>query len=150
MIYQFKPGARIKAKAQVVGEELERLDAEGNLTAKSLVDVSRPEDAPLHNEFEWDDSIAAEAYRESQARCIIRSIEIVREEKPPVRAFFTIERKDPHYHNVDLIIRNEDTRQALLKTALGEFQALERKYEQLCELSAIYEAIDDTASDLFI
>ena len=143
MVYKFKTGARIKADAQIAGAELERLEADGNLTAKALVDASRPADAPLHKEFEWDDSIAAEAFREQQARHIINSIEIVREEREPVRAFFTIERTDPQYHHVETIMRQADSRQALLMTALAELKAFERKYAQLTELAAVFEAIDD-------
>ena len=143
MVYKFKQGARIKTDAQIAGAELERLEADGNLTAKALVDASRPAEAPLHKEFEWDDSIAAESYREMQARHIINSIEIVREEREPVRAFFNIERTDSQYHHVDVIMRQEDSRQKLLMSALAELKAFERKYAQLTELAAVFEAIDN-------
>lgn len=142
MVYKFRTGSRITADPQLAGAQLERLEAENNLTAKALVDMNRPEDAPLHKEFEWDDTKAAEAFREQQARHIINSIEIVREEKEPIRAFFNIERTEPQYKHVDAIMRQEDTRNALLKTALREFMSVKRKYEQLKELAGIFEAID--------
>ena len=142
MVYKFKSGSYIKADPQLAGAVLERLEAENNLTAKALVDESRPEDAPLHNEFEWNDSAAAEKYREQQARHIIHSIEIVREESEPVRAFFNIERKDPQYRHIEAIMRKADDRQALIRNALNEFMAVKRKYEQLSELAAIFDAID--------
>lgn len=143
MVYKFKQGAQIKTDAQIAGAELERLEADGNLTAKALVNASRPAEAPLHKEFEWDDSIAAESYREMQARHIINSIEIVREEREPVRAFFKIERTDSQYHHVDVIMRQKDSRQKLLMSALAELKAFERKYAQLTELAAVFEAIDN-------
>lgn len=143
MVYKFRQGARIKTDAQIAGAELERLEADGNLTAKALVDASRPADAPLHKEFEWDDSKAAESYREMQARHIINSIEIVREEATPVRAFFNLERTEAQYHHVDLIMRKEETRKKLLMNALAELKAFERKYSQLKELAAVFEAIDN-------
>lgn len=89
MVYEFKPCSYIKASAQVAGEMCEQLAKTGGLTPKRLVDANRPEDAPLHSEFEWDDAVVAEAYREGQAAHIIRSIVIKPEvaEETPMRAF---------------------------------------------------------------
>lgn len=148
MVYKFKAGSMIKVDAQLAGAELERLEADGNLTAKALVDASRPEDAPLHKEFEWNDSIAAEAYREQQARHIINSIEVVREETAPIRAFFNINRAEPQYHHIDAIMRKADTRSALIRTAFAELHAFKRKYEQLEELAAVFAAIDEAESQI--
>lgn len=102
-------------------------------------------DAPLHNEFEWNDSVAAEAYRETQARHIINCIEIVREEKEPVRAFFSISRAEPEYRHIDAIMKEEDKRQALLNMALAELLSFKKKYAQLEELAAVFTAIDEVA-----
>ena len=55
MVYKWKDAARIKSDAQTAGEICEKLEKNGGLTAKRLVDESRPEDAPLHKEFEWND-----------------------------------------------------------------------------------------------
>ncbi len=145
MVYKFKTGSHIKADPQLAGEMLEHLEAENNLTAKALVDANRAEDAPLHNEFEWNDSIAAEAYRETQARHIINCIEIVREEKEPVRAFFSISRAEPEYRHIDAIMKEEDKRQTLLNLALSELLAFKKKYAQLNELAAVFAAIDEVA-----
>lgn len=90
MIYQWKPGSRFKVDANTAGAVCGQLEAAGNLSAKSLLDASRPEDAPLHSEFEWNDSIAAEKFREGQARNIINHLVVRLDEKPdtPVRGFF--------------------------------------------------------------
>lgn len=143
MVYKFKRGSYINADPQAAGEMLERLEAENNLTAKALVDANRDESAPLHNEFEWDDNIAAEAYRETQARHIINCLEIVREEAEPVRAFFNIRREEREYHRIETILREKDSREALLKTALAELAAFQRKYKDLVELAAVLSAIDE-------
>jgi hypothetical protein len=63
MVYKWKDAARLKTDAQTAGEICEKLEKNGGLTAKRLADESRPEDAPLHKEFEWNDATAAEAYR---------------------------------------------------------------------------------------
>lgn len=141
MKYRFKKAACIKADAQVAGEICEALASEDKLTAKNLVEVSRPEDAPLHNAFEWNDTIAAEAYRENQARYIIRSVEIVEEKAEPVRAFFNIEYKEPEYKHIDAILQCAGDRALLLARAMNELKAFEKKYSQLDELAEVFNAI---------
>lgn len=46
------------------------------ITPQVVVDESRPEEAPLHSRFEWDDSVAGEAYRRQQAAQMIRSVDV--------------------------------------------------------------------------
>lgn len=147
MIYKWKSGARAPVKAQVAGEICEQLDAKGNLTPKALVDASRPEDAPLHKAFEWDDEKAAEAYRETQASYIIRSIEVEREGMAePIRAFYTVPTMDgkPYqYRSVEVILRDADSRDTLLEKAKHELRAFTRKYKQLTELSDVIKAAEE-------
>ena len=59
MVYQWKEGARISFPAQIAGRVCAALEEQNALTAQRLVDESRPEDAPLHAAFEWNDTIAA-------------------------------------------------------------------------------------------
>ena len=77
--FKFRPGYRGKIDPQIAGEELERIrKRDGCVKTKIVVDEARPEKAPLHPEFEWNDSQAAELYRENQAMRLIRSIRIVK------------------------------------------------------------------------
>ena len=77
--YRFKMQGMHKVSAELAGQVCQSLsDSPEGLTAKRLVDVSRDESAPLHAEFEWDDSVAGEKYREEQARKIIQHLIIVR------------------------------------------------------------------------
>lgn len=72
--------------AQVVGEELHRLSAEhGHINSQLVVDEARPEDAPLHPAFEWDNAIAGERYRVHQASTLIRAVQVVEPENPEVQ-----------------------------------------------------------------
>lgn len=76
--YKWRSGTRIKADAQAVGEqlyELQRLN-DSRLTPRMVVDEARPVDSPLHPCFEWDETRAAELYREGQARQVISSIRV--------------------------------------------------------------------------
>src|SRR6185437_11347508 len=98
-VYNWKDGARQKLSAQVVGDELERLRQtnNGELTAELALDAARPKSSPLHDGFEWDDTVAAEQHRLTQARSMIRSVVIVPDKSmgpavpTEVRAFVVVE-----------------------------------------------------------
>ena len=145
-IYSWRPGFRAKEKAEVVGPILEELErSEEGLTAQSLVDFSRPEDAPTHKMFEWDDAVAAEEYRKSQARVIIASIETKYDTTPePFKRYFNLRYEEPEYTSIEVIKDSEEDMTALLELATRELRAFEKKYAILRkELKAVFDAIDN-------
>lgn len=84
--YRFKKGSVHKVSAEVAGRVCQELsDTPEGLTPKRLVDASRAPDAPMHNEFEWDDTVAGEKYREEQARKVIQHIVVVTTNSDNVR-----------------------------------------------------------------
>lgn len=116
-----------------------------------MVDASRPEDAPLHSLFEWNDSVAAEKYREDQARCIIRHVCIMQDddqqEAEPIRAFFQIESDSSDYEPTMVIMNDDEKRERLLDIAKRELTAFKNKYRQLTELSKVFAAIDEVTEE---
>jgi hypothetical protein len=61
----------------VIGDELTAIFLRrGQLTAPVVVEEATPADAPLHDQFEWDDAEAAHHHRLNQARQLIRSVKI--------------------------------------------------------------------------
>ena len=148
MIYQWKSGARIKGDAQIAGEMCNQLESEGRLNAQTLVDVNRPEDAPLHNSFEWNDSIAGEEWRKHQARLIIRSLIVTPENKSvETRAFFKLSSVQSNYDSVHTIIRNEDKNVQLLRDAENELRAFQAKYSGIEKLKPIVSLIEQFMSE---
>lgn len=146
MIYQWKSGTRYKAIPQKAAEVMDRLAKEGRLCAKELVEVSRPEEAPLHNEFEWDDTVAAEKWREHQGRCMIAALTVIYEDTPqkaPIRAFFHIQEETSNYEPVEVIIQSEDKQNLLIKTALKELNAFKAKYSGIKAFSKLFSVIDE-------
>ena len=143
MIYQWNSAARIKANAIEAGKVFEALESTVGLTPKTLLEASRPKEAVLHNEFEWDDSKAAESYREAQASYIIRSLCIVSDEfsAEPVRAVFIIN-KEVGYQNTVAILSCKDDRENLLKQAKKELDVFIRKYNMLSELASVFDAVN--------
>lgn len=144
MVYKWRTGF-YKTSAEVAAEEMNRLAASNNLTAKALVDASRPVDAPLHDEFEWDDSIAAEKWREQEARVMIASITVIADENAqaePVRAFFNIEPSTPIYEPVQTIVRDSSKSDRLFTQAMEELESFQRKYNSIKEFSKLFLEID--------
>lgn len=143
MTYKWKSNARISVDAGTAGAVMDGLEQRGALTAKNLVDESRPAEAPLHNEFEWDDVKAAEEYRLQQARHIINCLLIEDDsQQEMVRAFFNLAESAPEYRSIRTIMADETQSEALLQVALHELQAFERKYAQISKFKALFAEID--------
>lgn len=147
MVYEYRTKGLFKVSAQIAGEECARLEnsAEG-LSPKTLLDASRDKSAPLHNEFEWNDGLAAEKYRESQAGDIIRNIYIVpqeTEETTAVRAFVKVNSgvMPGKYNNIHAVLKNPDARERLLESAKKDCESFVHKYQSLNELSETIRAM---------
>lgn len=147
MIYKWK-NYSYKTSAEVAGEVCEELDRTVGLTPQNLVDVSRPEDAPLHNEFEWDNDVAAEEWRRVQARLLINNLAIVIEEQKqePVRAFFSLQcgfrKNDGNYESTIRIMSDSEKRKKLLESAKRDMEAFKNKYQMLTELQDVFSAME--------
>lgn len=147
MVYRWKLPGVIPVDAQTAGEELQRICTEhGGLDPADIVDESRDTSAPLHPCFEWNDEVAAEKYRQTQAAQIVRSIVTVEETRSgpqEVRAFVHVQQK---YHPISVVVNSADQMEELLKTALDELQAFRRKYSALSRLAPVIKAIDDVVA----
>ena len=144
MVYSWKQGTRYKTDANVAGTVCAEMEAAGTLTAENLVEASRPEEAPLHDEFEWDNTKAADEWRKHQARNIIHSLVLVTEpgtKTEGVRAFFKLEVKSPNYESIVAIVQEENKYEALKASALRELKAFQKKYAQITELANVFAAI---------
>lgn len=132
--------------AQMVGEELEAIrERHGGITAEVVVDEARPEDAPLHPAFEWDDKVAAEEYRKEQARTLIRAVVIRRpeaEERAPVRAFVTVKEESGStiYTSTVAALSDPDLRAQVLRRALRELDSWRQRYHDLEEVAEVLHA----------
>ncbi len=116
---------------------------EANVTPEEVLNIAKDKKTELHKCFEWDDTVAANKYRLVQARQIIQSFVIVRQEenKPQVRAF-QITTTTNTYQPTRLFLQQPDEYKALLERAKEELKAFRQKYKQLQELSEIFEEID--------
>lgn len=145
--YEYRVQGLQKVSAQIAGEECERLGrSAAGLSPETLLDASRDAAAPLHNEFEWDDEVAAEKYRLRQARAIIQNIvctTVHGEEEITERAFVSV-RPNPvsAYVSLQSALSNDEWKEHLLKTATDELKAFRVKYGRISQLAGVIEAID--------
>ena len=96
MVYKWKEGSRIKASAEDVGREIAELGPA--VEAKAVVKKARDKKSAMHDAFEWDDAAAADEYRLTQAREIMRSLVVVVEKADEPEGTTTIRA----YEHVDL------------------------------------------------
>lgn len=76
---EFKvPGCDTDQARAVVEALLRIYERAGALRAEDVVEEARSAKSPLHDWFEWDDSVAAEQYRLQQARQLVREIRVER------------------------------------------------------------------------
>lgn len=69
-------GRMTKKKLAQIRSEIAALEHGGRLTPRAVVDAARDPKSALHDQFEWDDTVAAEKWRLDQARDIITSVKI--------------------------------------------------------------------------
>lgn len=149
MVYEWKT-IHYPVDAQEAGEYLDALSREMIITPSSIVSKARDSANILHPCFEWADDIAAERYREQQARVLLGNLTVVKvndEDKPPVRAFVHYAKADggresAHYVPTYQAMADDETRDYVLKTAMRELESFKRKYSNLKELSKVITAID--------
>lgn len=148
--YTFASGSRLKSsKANVAGRELDRLTkVNGGLTAENVVDSARKRASPLHDFFEWSDSVAAQRYRLEQARHLMRCVVVMYDDTllktdRPIRAFIAFEtqpeslRDDGRYVAMHQILTDAELRELLVDEALTEHIRWEKRYAHLKEFAAI-------------
>lgn len=151
--YSFILGSRMgKKSATNAGRELERLTkVNGGLTADNVVDTARSTASPLHEFFEWNNTVAAQQYRLEQARHLMRSVVVIYDgptgDLGPVRAFIAFQSQpgilcEEHgrYVAMHRILTEPELRDQLVNEAMAEHIRWEKRYQHLKELAMIIAA----------
>ena len=142
-----------KANAETIYNEIMSIGE--TVRPSDVVELARDENTALHNLFTWDDSIAAEKYREHEAGCIIRNIVVVEKDDSDdnddgvitVRAIMSTNERTKEYTTVQRVITNKDSYSKLLAAALAELNAFKKKYKTLSgDLEVVFSAIEQIAS----
>ena len=147
--YRWKSGFSPGVAADAAGPELERIRAEqGVLRPGDVVAAARPEESPLHAAFSWDDSEAAEQWRQQEARRLLSGIRIVMAgnagQKPilAVNYVSVLDRERGRgYQPIGDVMGDAENRTRLLLEARQQLEGFVRRYQHLEELAAIIAAI---------
>ncbi len=121
-------------------------DTHGRLTPADVVDDARPDAHPLHPRFEWDDTLAGEAWRREQASQLIRSVRVIYR-KPDtdqvleVRAFHAVTRTDGHgYEPNEKVLADPLLRELVLRDMEREWRQLHARYATFLEFYKLVRA----------
>lgn len=161
--FKYKPGARHKVDAETVGRVCSELDDQDRLTPENLLEASRPTDAPVHDEFEWNDGTAAEKYRVSQAAALIRHVVIYeRRDEDKAEPEHVVVAKDSEWNGCRAfsslhvpggskeryvatakMLGDDDMREILLGNARRELNSFVGKWQHLDELAGMLREAAD-------
>ena len=139
-----------KADAQKIYDEINSIGE--RYTPKDVVNLARDESTELHKMFDWNDFSAAEKWRESQARYIIRSIVVTEDEKTgkefsnPIRAIVSTNERTKEYEPIRVTVTKADSYERLLNEAIRELRSFEVKYKTLKELEPVFDAVHELIS----
>lgn len=139
------PGGVLNSEtAKIAGNEITRIEEKyGAVKPQLLVKESKPPTAPLHSYFTWDNSLAAEKWREDEARHIIRSVRIIQPdiphaEQPTIRCFVSVTASDTEsrfeghgYISAERAFDDEAYKAQVLASAKAEILHWQRKYSDL-------------------
>lgn len=141
---QYKTTDRINKK---VIKEILKVEKTQGLTAWTLLEQAKEKDNPLHDLFEWDNSVAAEKYRLVQARIIINEIKIMVEDKV-MYGFENVTVKVSEtdskrvYQPINDIMDNEETRNQILLRGIQAQKYWKQQYSNLIEFKGIVKEIE--------
>lgn len=118
----------------------------GTVTPKQVVDFARSKKTALHALFTWDDGEAAEKWRLHQARNVLRVVvTILPNETKPIRAVVSLPKDriaGTGYRPIEIVLKDVDKTEDLLKSALQELTTFKVKYSRLKQLAGVFAAID--------
>ncbi len=126
---------------------------QGRLTPAVLVAVASDPDHPLHSRFTWDDIEAAEKWRLSQARELIRRCRVVyrpgTDAQPPerIRAYHSLpDELGRAYMPVQEVAEDPLTRRILLAEMERDWQQLKRRWQHFAEFAEmVRRSLEDDA-----
>lgn len=125
--------------------ELKKIEQrKGIITPSSVVEVARDQTNPLHAHFLWDDTEAAEAYREWQARQLLKRVTVKIDGKV-LPAFHNVviqvesDGERQGYISTNIVLKDEGMTKQVIQQAIDELIFWEKKYADLKELTGVVD-----------
>ena len=146
-----------KKDVPIVVRELKRIEQEsGVITPANVLREASRSRSPLRRFFTWDNDVAAQKYREWQARILIGCVQVTitnNGESQTVRAFVSVSPQkedeneefsvpDAGYASVDNVSMNGGYRKQVERYAYNQLMAWRKKFGGFKKFFAVAEAID--------
>lgn len=134
-------------------DEVNRIADENKerVTADMILDSAKRKNSPMHDYFEWDNTVAGKKYREQQARKLIRGITVtIVSRKIEIKSVAYVrdpkcENNEQGYVSVASVRTDEDIARDVL---LDEFTRVSGALTRARNLAAVFDLVDDV--DAFI
>lgn len=114
---------------------------------RQILVKARDSNTELHKCFTWDDTEAAEKWRISEARAVVRNLKII-EQKPDkqpepttIRVFYKTD-NESGYKPTKLILKKPDEYKALVERCRSELLSIKQKFNSISEYEEIWEMIN--------
>jgi hypothetical protein len=128
---------------------VELVNERGLIKPHQIVDAARSEDSVLHSYFCWDDTEAAEKWREEQARQLLKSIRLTVDTSPPVsvRAFISLPTdrvSGEGYRRMEEVLNNDFMVRQLfadIEARIEKWEALSRSLGAIIDFSTVKKQI---------
>lgn len=137
--------------AKIISRFLRVSFPNGSLTAQEVLDLARPSSSPIHKYFEWDNTIAAEKYRLSQARHLITCV-VVEIDEITVRKYVTpvvIHQEGRRaYVEINRARADKNIWVQVLERAMQDALMWNARYKHLRQLKSISVAITEAEKSL--
>jgi hypothetical protein len=135
-----------KADAQKIGESLQKLQQTHGqrLRPHVVLAAARDKRHPIHRHVEWDDRVAAEAYRLDQVREIIRLIYVKDDHlRPtPMPAFIhVVDKQGAAYRSIYEIQESPNLQLLRLEAFERELASLQQRYREFADFCADVQAL---------
>lgn len=126
----------------------------GRLTPALVVHAARQPQSPIHSHFEWDDGKAAAAWREDQARTLIRSVRItIRVDNVPLSTVRYL--RDPAaadgeqgYRSIDSLLHDKAGAAQALRYELARALALLERARTIALALGLEDQVDDALAGI--
>ena len=139
-IYKWRAGHAFAVDATIIAGELAAINAEqGRVKPQDFVDRERPDDAPGHAIFEWDDSVAGEQWRLQQARTIIRALHVTRSDDDAGGSVYVNVKpvgEDRSYQSVTNVLQRPDLLASAIQILTAKVVAAETALMELRNLAS--------------
>ncbi len=122
---------------------IQKADPDNILHASDAVEWARDNPASaLYAAIEWNDEKAANEHRLWQVRRLVQ-LHVMSDDMTPQLVSLTFDRtQGGGYRSISDVVKMPDLREIMLRDALEELGRVQKKYERVAELAAVWQAAD--------